>query len=321
MIVISAPDKLSSGILSPAEKKATVQNASMASGGANVTGTRSTRSLAHRFSLCRRHARTFPAKKKKMMFTTRGDLRARSAQEGDKVSRSIQTRLVHMTDKLDDPFDSVAPPIYQTATFNQPGATDFGPYDYSRSGNPTRTLLENQMADIENADGAFAFASGMAAIATVMRLVKPGESVLAGNDIYGGTQRFLGKIAPNKQGLHVRHVDMTKVDEVRAALEEGAAEGNAPVKLVLIESPTNPRLEVCDIAAISAVAKEHGAVVCVDNSIMAPIFQRPIDLGADISMTSATKVRRPRSSAHSNYPSRLTVRLPILPAQVHRGPL
>ena len=119
----------------------------------------------------------------------------------------------------------------------------------------------------------------------------------------------------------MRHVDMTKVDEVRAALEEGAAEGNAPVKLVLIESPTNPRLEVCDIAAISAVAKEHGAVVCVDNSIMAPIFQRPIDLGADISMTSATKVRRPRSSAHSNYPSRLTVRLPILPAQVHRGPL
>jgi len=134
---------------------------------------------------------------------------------------TIETRLVHLAGKLEDPFDSVAPPLYQTATFNQPGATDFGAYDYSRSGNPTRTLLENQMADIENADGAFAFASGMAAIATVMRLVKPGECVLAGNDIYGGTQRFLGKIAPAKQGLTVKHVDMTQVEEVKAALEEG----------------------------------------------------------------------------------------------------
>ncbi|QDZ25021.1 cystathionine beta-lyase [Chloropicon primus] len=203
---------------------------------------------------------------------------------------TIETRLVHLAGKLEDPFDSVAPPLYQTATFNQPGATDFGAYDYSRSGNPTRTLLENQMADIENADGAFAFASGMAAIATVMRLVKPGECVLAGNDIYGGTQRFLGKIAPAKQGLTVKHVDMTQVEEVKAALEEGTkGNGQPPVKLVLIESPTNPRLEVCDISAICKVAKEYGAVVCVDNSIMAPIFQRPIDLGADISMTSATK--------------------------------
>jgi len=209
-----------------------------------------------------------------------------SSNGGKKSSRSIETRLVHLSEKLDDPFDSVAPPLYQTATFNQPGATDFGAYDYSRSGNPTRTLLENQMADIESADRAFAFASGMAAIATVMRLVKPGECVLAGNDIYGGTQRFLGKIAPAKQGLEVKHVDMTNIDEVKAALAD--AEG-PKIKLVLVESPTNPRLEVCDIAAISRIAKDHGAIVCVDNSIMAPIFQRPIDLGADISMTSATK--------------------------------
>ena len=149
------------------------------------------------------------------------EVRASSSSNGrKKSSRSIETRLVHLSEKLDDPFDSVAPPLYQTATFNQPGATDFGAYDYSRSGNPTRTLLENQMADIESADRAFAFASGMAAIATVMRLVKPGECVLAGNDIYGGTQRFLGKIAPAKQGLEVKHVDMTNIDEVKAALAD-----------------------------------------------------------------------------------------------------
>ena len=197
----------------------------------------------------------------------------------------METRLVHLTTKLEDPFDSVAPPLYQTATFNQPGATDFGAYDYSRSGNPTRTLLEKQMADVEGADAAFAFASGMAAIATVMRLVKPGEAVLAGNDIYGGTQRFLGKIAPSKQGLVVRHVDMTRLEDVRLALENEEDK----VRLVLVETPTNPRLEVCDIRAICELAHAKGAIVCVDNSIMAPMFQRPIDLGADISMTSATK--------------------------------
>ncbi len=212
----------------------------------------------------------------------RGPTLAAAAMKGEEGSEqgpqtSIETRLVHLTNKLDDPFDSVAPPLYQTATFNQPGATgklkkkkrekererveskvlalscaprpccaltlplpslpDFGAYDYSRSGNPTRTLLENQMADVENADRAFAFASGMAAIATVMRLVKPGEAVLAGNDIYGGTQRFLGKISPTKQGQVVKHVDMTRLQDVEKVLvEEG---GN--IKLVLVESPTNPR--------------------------------------------------------------------------------
>ena len=179
----------------------------------------------------------------------------------------------------------MAPPLYQTATFNQPGATTFGEYDYSRSGNPTRALLEKQMADIEGADAAFAFASGMAAICTAMRVVKPGEAILAGNDIYGGTQRFLGQIATAKQGLAVRHVDMTDLEQVKAACEDR----DVPVRLVLVESPTNPKLEICDIAAICEIAHAEGALVCVDNSIMAPLFQRPLELGADISMTSATK--------------------------------
>ena len=179
----------------------------------------------------------------------------------------------------------MAPPLYQTATFNQPGATTFGEYDYSRSGNPTRALLEKQMADIEGANAAFAFASGMAAICTAMRVVKPGEAILAGNDIYGGTQRFLGQIATAKQGLAVRHVDMTDLEQVKAACEDR----DVPVRLVLVESPTNPKLEICDIAATCEIAHAEGALVCVDNSIMAPLFQRPLELGADISMTSATK--------------------------------
>ena len=141
------------------------------------------------------------------------------------------------------------------------------------------------MADIEGANAAFAFASGMAAICTAMRVVKPGEAILAGNDIYGGTQRFLGQIATAKQGLAVRHVDMTDLEQVKAACEDR----DVPVRLVLVESPTNPKLEICDIAAICEIAHAEGALVCVDNSIMAPLFQRPLELGADISMTSATK--------------------------------
>ena len=200
-------------------------------------------------------------------------------------SRHLETRLVHPAQQNLDPYASVAPPLYQTATFNQPGATTFGEYDYSRSGNPTRALLEKQMADIEGANAAFAFASGMAAICTAMRVVKPGEAILAGNDIYGGTQRFLGQIATAKQGLAVRHVDMTDLEQVKAACEDR----DVPVRLVLVESPTNPKLEICDIAAICEIAHAEGALVCVDNSIMAPLFQRPLELGADISMTSATK--------------------------------
>jgi len=189
-----------------------------------------------------------------------------------------------------DPFMSVSPPIYQAATFGQPGATTGGPYDYSRSGNPTRSVLERQMADIEGGVAALAFASGMASITTAVRaLVMPGEGVIAGRDIYGGTQRFLGTIAgAGCEGRVVDHVNMASVDEVEAALEAFKAKGTQ-VKLVIVETPTNPKLEVCDIQAIADVSHAHGALVMVDNSMMAPLLQKPLSLGADIAMTSATK--------------------------------
>ncbi|GBF88229.1 cystathionine beta-lyase [Raphidocelis subcapitata] len=193
------------------------------------------------------------------------------------------TQLLHPPPgSVTDPYGASGPPLYQTATFAQPGATEFGPYDYTRSGNPTRTLLEEQWAALEGADRAFAFTSGMAAIAACCRLVAAGEHILAGDDIYGGTSRLLSQVVPNC-GVEVSNVDMADMSAVRAGIIPGKT------KLVIVESPTNPRRQVCDIAAIVEAAHAAGALVMVDNSFMTPLFQRPLDLGADISMTSGTK--------------------------------
>jgi len=137
------------------------------------------------------------------------------------------------------------------------------------------------MAELEGADRSFAFASGMAALAVVTRLVANGERIVAGDDIYGGTSRLLSQVVP-KQGVEVVNVDTNDLLAVQRAITPNT-------KLVMLESPTNPRMQITDIAAISAMAHKAGAIVVVDNSIMAPVFQRPLDLGADICMTSATK--------------------------------
>ena len=194
----------------------------------------------------------------------------------------VATRLVHPSATVEDPFDSTNFPLYQTATFGQPSATTNGPYDYTRSGNPTRDMLEKQMAELEGADRAFAFSSGMSALMCVTRLVKTGERIVTGDDIYGGTSRLLAQVVP-KVGIEVVNVDMNDLDAVKRAIDGG------PTTMVMLESPTNPRLQITDIRSISDFAHAKGALVCVDNSIMAPVFQAPLDLGADICMTSATK--------------------------------
>ncbi|KAK9824852.1 hypothetical protein WJX81_008225 [Elliptochloris bilobata] len=194
----------------------------------------------------------------------------------------MATRLVHPPKVTSDPYGAVAPPLYQTATFHQLSAVECGEYDYSRSGNPTRAQLEAQMAALEGADRALAFCSGMAALSAVLRLVASGEHVVAGDDLYGGTSRLLAQVAPGL-GIEVANVDTADIEATRAALVPGRT------KLLMLESPTNPRMQICDIAALSRVAHEAGALVVVDNSIMAPVFQQPLALGADISMTSATK--------------------------------
>jgi cystathionine beta-lyase len=180
-----------------------------------------------------------------------------------------------------DPFDSVSPPIYQTATFRQPTASESGEYDYTRTANPTRTLVERQLAVLEGGSHACAFSSGMAAITALTRLLKTGDHILAGNDLYGGTVRLLDQVL-SRAGICVSYVDTTDLKEVRANLAERT-------KLVLIETPTNPLLRICDINGLAQLAHSAQAVLAVDNTMLSPCLQQPLPLGADVVIHSATK--------------------------------
>lgn len=191
------------------------------------------------------------------------------------------SRVVNFNACPEDPFKPLATPIYQTATFEQEQADQFGRYDYSRSGNPTRTVLEDHIAQLENADRAFCFASGLAAISAITRLLSPGEEILAGDDLYGGSYRLFSKIL-NRTGITVRYADACD-------LEKFASQITPETRLLYIESPTNPLLRIADIRALANLAHQHGALLCVDNSAMSPYLQNPLDLGADIVVHSATK--------------------------------
>jgi cystathionine beta-lyase len=180
-----------------------------------------------------------------------------------------------------DPFGAIAPPIYQTATFQQASAVEFGEYDYSRSGNPTRTLLERQLADLEGGAHASAFASGLAAITALTRLLNNGDEIIAGEDLYGGTVRLFEKVLP-RQGITVRYVDTTDLDAVRGAI-------SPRTRLILVETPSNPLLRICDLRGLSQIAHQAGVQLAVDNSMLSPILQQPLALGADVVIHSATK--------------------------------
>jgi cystathionine beta-lyase len=190
------------------------------------------------------------------------------------------TLCVHL-DPRDEPYSASSPPIYQTSTFRQESASDFGEYDYTRSGNPTRTLLEQQLAQLEHAAYACAFASGMAAITALTRLVKSGEEIIAGDDMYGGTVRLLEQIR-ERQGVTVTYIDTTRLDEVRAAI-------TPQTRLLFIETPSNPLFRISDIRALATLAHEAGVLLAVDNSMLSPVLQQPLSLGADIVVHSATK--------------------------------
>ncbi len=193
----------------------------------------------------------------------------------------FQTRLIQFDAAPGDRHAPVSTPLYQTATFEQPGAEELGSYDYSRSGNPTRTVLENLLAELEGGSRAFAFSSGMAAINAVLRLVSAGEAIVAGDDLYGGSYRLVTGAA-ERQGIEVRWVDTTDPAAVAEALDDR-------VRLVLLETPSNPLLKVSDIELIGRLARARGALLAVDNSIMSPYLQKPLELGADIVIESATK--------------------------------
>jgi len=191
------------------------------------------------------------------------------------------TQLVHFDPSPGDPKRPMTTPIYQTATFEQVHADSFGEYDYSRSGNPTRRVLEEQMACLEGGSRGFAFSSGMAAILAVTGLLRSGDEILADWDLYGGTSRLFAKVL-SRSGIVVRYVD--------AADPANVAEQITPAtRLIFVESPTNPLLRVLDLAAIAEIADKRSILFCVDSSTMSPYLQNPLALGADIVLHSATK--------------------------------
>jgi cystathionine beta-lyase/cystathionine gamma-synthase len=190
----------------------------------------------------------------------------------------FETRAIHEGQEPDPATGAVTVPIYQTSTYVQDAVGEHKGYDYSRTANPTRRALETCLASLESAEYGFAFSSGMGATTTVMHLVSPGERVVAVNDVYGGTYRLFSKVYEPKGYAFT----FTAHDEVVDAID-------SQTRLVWIETPTNPLLNVVDIRAVAEAAHAAGAVVCVDNTFATPYLQRPLELGADIVVHSTTK--------------------------------
>ncbi len=191
------------------------------------------------------------------------------------------TRCVHGGVYKDPLYNSVVTPIYPSSTFYFEGPRQTTGYDYTRTKNPTRDALEENLAGLEGGAGATAVATGMAAITTVLHLLPAGAHVIAGNDIYGGTYRLFANVLPAR-GLRFSLIDMGDLDAVAAAFEKDTA-------LVWIETPSNPLLRLTDVAAVCALARERGALSCADNTFLSPYLQRPIELGADLVLHSTTK--------------------------------
>jgi O-succinylhomoserine (thiol)-lyase len=191
------------------------------------------------------------------------------------------TRCVHGGVYKDPLYNSVVTPIYPSSTFYFEGPRQTTGYDYTRTRNPTRDGLEENLASLEGGAGATAVATGMAAITTVLHLLPAGAHVIAGNDIYGGTYRLFANVLPAR-GLRFSLIDMGDLDAVAAAFEPDTA-------LVWIETPSNPLLRLTDIAAVCALARARGALSCADNTFLSPYLQRPLELGADLVVHSTTK--------------------------------
>ena len=195
--------------------------------------------------------------------------------------QNIESALIHGGIYGDSFTGAVNVPIYQTSTYEQQGLGENKGWEYSRTGNPTRAALEALIAELEGGAAGFAFGSGMAAITAVLSLFRSGDKVLISSNVYGGTFRVLDKVFRHF-GITYDIADTTDIPALENAFDPS-------VKAILIESPANPLLTVTDIAAVAAVAKKHGALTIVDNTFMTPYLQRPLTLGADIVVHSATK--------------------------------
>jgi cystathionine gamma-lyase len=192
------------------------------------------------------------------------------------------TRAIHVGQEPDPATGATIVPIYQTSTYTQEAPGQHKGYEYSRTGNPTRTALEECVAALEGGEYGLAFASGLAATVATMSLLSPGDHVVAGDDLYGGTYRLFDKVLPRAGGLEFTYVDTADPGAVEKALRP-------ETKLLWIETPTNPMLTLSDIATLCEMAGGRGAIVAVDNTFASPYFQNPLALGADIVVHSTTK--------------------------------
>ena len=193
----------------------------------------------------------------------------------------FNTKTIHGNQQHDPSTGAVMPPIYQTSTYAQASPGDHKGYEYSRTANPTRTALENAMASIENGKYGLAFRSGMATIDCIIKLLKPGDEVISTNDLYGGSYRIFTKIFED-YGIVFKFVGMESTASIASHLTD-------KTRLIWIETPTNPMMNIVDIQAITKLAKAKDILVAVDNTFATPYLQQPLDLGADIVMHSATK--------------------------------
>ncbi len=201
---------------------------------------------------------------------------------GDDKKRAFATRTIHAGQSPDPSTGAIMQPIYATSTYVQSSPGVHQGYEYSRTQNPTRMAYERCIADLESGSHGFAFASGMAATGTILELIDSGSHVVAMDDLYGGTRRLFSGVRARSAGLDFTFADLSNLDDAAEAFTDNT-------RMVWIETPTNPLLKIVDVKAVAAIARQHGALVVVDNTFATPYAQRPLELGADIVMHSATK--------------------------------
>lgn len=196
--------------------------------------------------------------------------------------KRLATRVIHAGQAPDPTTGAIMTPIYATSTYVQKSPGQHTGYEYSRTRNPTRDAYEKCVADLESGQRGFAFASGMAAIATILELLNPGDHLIAMDDLYGGTYRILDKVRRRSAGLDISFVDLSKDENVLAAIRPNT-------RMIWVETPTNPMLTLVDLTQIAQIAKKHQLVTVADNTFATPLLQRPLEKGFDIVVHSATK--------------------------------
>jgi cystathionine gamma-synthase len=203
------------------------------------------------------------------------------APRDEPAGMRFETRAIHVGQDPDAEFGAVSVPIYQTSTYAQPAVGKPKAYDYARGGNPTREALQEVLASLEGGTRALSFSSGLGATTTLLLTLRPGDHVVLGDDVYGGTYRLLARVM-NGWGVEFDTVDLADEGSLRSTIRD-------PTRIVWLETPTNPLMKIVDIERVAAISRESGAMCVVDNTFATPYLQRPLELGADVVVHSVTK--------------------------------